>query len=92
LVPRAQLCEIADTALLARLRALPEAVHSHLEELPEREQRILALRFWGNLTQADIGGRLGISQMHASRLLSHALAHLRDRLTSGPAGSEGTAS
>ena len=65
-----------------------EAVHSHLEELPEREQRILALRFWGNLTQADIGDRLGISQMHVSRLLSHALAHLRNRLTSEPRESE----
>ncbi len=58
-----------------------EAVSSHLEELPEREQRILALRFWGNLSQAEIGGRLGISQMHVSRLLSRALEHLRDRLT-----------
>jgi hypothetical protein len=39
------------------------------------------LRFWGNLTQAEIGDRLGISQMHVSRLLSYALAHLRDQLT-----------
>ena len=69
-----------------------EAVSSHLEELPEREQRVLALRFWGNLTQAEIGGRLGISQMHVSRLLARALAYLRDQLTSEPAGSEGTGS
>ena len=65
-----------------------EAVNSHLEELPEREQRILVLRFWGNLSQAEIGGRLGMSQMHVSRLLSRALAHLRDRLISEPAGPE----
>ncbi|MGH3258811.1 MAG: SigB/SigF/SigG family RNA polymerase sigma factor [Streptosporangiaceae bacterium] len=65
-----------------------EAVNSHLEELPEREQRILVLRFWGNLSQAEIGGRLGISQMHVSRLLSRALAHLKDRLIGEPAGSE----
>jgi RNA polymerase sigma-B factor len=65
-----------------------EAVNSHLEELPEREQRILVLRFWGNLSQAEIGGRLGISQMHVSRLLGRALAHLRDRLIGEPAGSE----
>jgi len=69
-----------------------EAVSSHLEELPEREQRVLALRFWGNLTQAEIGGRLGISQMHVSRLLARALAYLRDQLTSEPAGSEGMGS
>ena len=56
------------------------AVTTHLDELPEREQHILALRFWGNLSQAEIGGRLGISQMHVSRLLTRALDHLRARL------------
>ena len=61
-----------------------EAVHAHLEELPEREQRILALRFYGNLTQGEIGQRLGMSQMHVSRLLSRALAYLHDRLISEP--------
>jgi RNA polymerase sigma-B factor len=61
-----------------------DAVQVHLEELPEREQRILALRFYGNLTQGEIGQRLGISQMHVSRLLSRALAYLRDKLTSEP--------
>jgi RNA polymerase sigma-B factor len=57
-----------------------EAVSTHWEELPEREQRILVMRFYGNLTQAEIGARLGISQMHVSRLLSRALSHLRSRL------------
>jgi RNA polymerase sigma-B factor len=57
------------------------AIGTHWEELPEREQRILVLRFYGNLTQTEIGDRLGISQMHVSRLLSRALAHLRDQLT-----------
>jgi len=36
-----------------------EAVTTDLDKLPEREQHILALRFWGNLSQAEIGGRLG---------------------------------
>jgi RNA polymerase sigma-B factor len=58
-----------------------EAVNTHWEELPEREQRILVMRFYGNLTQTEIGDRLGISQMHVSRLLSRALAHLRSQLT-----------
>jgi RNA polymerase sigma-B factor len=58
-----------------------EAVHVHLVDLPEREQRILMLRFYGNLTQSQIGARLGISQMHVSRLLERALAYLRDRMT-----------
>jgi RNA polymerase sigma-B factor len=38
------------------------------------------MRFYGNLTQAEIGERLGISQMHVSRLLARALSYLRDRL------------
>jgi RNA polymerase sigma-B factor len=57
-----------------------EAVSTHWSELPEREQRILVMRFYGNLTQAEIGTRLGISQMHVSRLLARALGHLRNRL------------
>jgi len=61
-----------------------EAVSTHWDELPEREQRILVMRFYGNLTQAEIGARLGISQMHVSRLLTRALAHLRSRLLDTP--------
>jgi RNA polymerase sigma-B factor len=58
-----------------------EAVQAHLGELPEREQRILMLRFYGNLTQEQIGDRLGISQMHVSRLLDRALTYLRAQVT-----------
>ena len=57
-----------------------ESVNAHWEELPEREQRILVMRFYGNLTQTEIGDRLGISQMHVSRLLARALGHLKSRL------------
>jgi RNA polymerase sigma-B factor len=57
-----------------------ESVNAHWDELPEREQRILVMRFYGNLTQTEIGDRLGISQMHVSRLLSRALSHLRTQL------------
>jgi RNA polymerase sigma-B factor len=67
-----------------------EAVATHWDELPEREQRILVMRFYGNLTQAEIGMRLGISQMHVSRLLARALGHLRSRLLD-PADSRVTA-
>jgi RNA polymerase sigma-B factor len=62
-----------------------ESVNAHWGELPEREQRILVMRFYGNLTQTEIGDRLGISQMHVSRLLARALAHLRSKLLD-PAG------
>ncbi|HWG62021.1 MAG TPA: SigB/SigF/SigG family RNA polymerase sigma factor [Streptosporangiaceae bacterium] len=57
-----------------------DAVRAHWDELPRRERRILLMRFYGNMTQADIGKRLGISQMHVSRLQAAALGHLRDRL------------
>jgi RNA polymerase sigma-B factor len=60
-----------------------ESLATHWDELPEREQRILVMRFYGNLTQAEIGERLGISQMHVSRLLARALSHLRSRLLDG---------
>ena len=57
-----------------------ESVLTHWNDLPEREQRILTMRFYGNMTQAEIGDRLGISQMHVSRLLARALRYLRDCL------------
>ena len=57
-----------------------ESVAAHWDELPRREQKILLMRFYGDMTQAEIGQQLGISQMHVSRLLSHALGHLRGRL------------
>ena len=43
---------------------------------------MLTMRFYGNLTQAEIGERLGVSQMHVSRLLTRALGYLRDQLMS----------
>src|SRR3954465_11498049 len=48
-----------------------------IAELPRREQMILHLRFFEGLTQSEIAGRLGISQMHVSRLLARSLAKLR---------------
>jgi RNA polymerase sigma-B factor len=54
-----------------------EAVWTHWRDLPERQQRLLMLRFYGNMTQTEIGERLGISQMHVSRLLAAALDYLR---------------
>ena len=68
-----------------------EAVTRHWQELPRREQRILVLRFYGNMTQEEIAGRLGISQMLVSRLLARALTQLRDRLLNDPAASAGSA-
>jgi RNA polymerase sigma-B factor len=48
-----------------------------LARLPEREQKIVAMRFFGNQSQPEIARTLGISQMHVSRLLSRALEKMR---------------
>ena len=45
--------------------------------LPSRERRILELRFFEDLTQSEIADRIGISQMHVSRLLTRSLELLR---------------
>jgi RNA polymerase sigma-B factor len=46
--------------------------------LPERERRILFLRFGEDLTQSEIADRVGVSQMQVSRLLRRSLQRLRD--------------
>lgn len=51
-----------------------------LTDLPERERRILALRFVDDLHQSEIAERVGLSQMHVSRLLRQTLGTLRERI------------
>jgi RNA polymerase sigma-B factor len=63
---------------LAELRV---ALGPAMAALDEREQRILTLRFYGNMTQSQIAEQVGVSQMHVSRLLARALAKLRGQLT-----------
>ena len=48
-----------------------------LKHLRARERRVLELRFGGDLTQSEIAAQIGVSQMHVSRLLRHALEQLR---------------
>jgi RNA polymerase sigma-B factor len=57
-----------------------EALRPLLAALPERERMVLLLRFFENLTQTQIAERVGISQMHVSRLLAKSLTRLRDQL------------
>ncbi len=66
---------VADRTTLVRL----------LQTLPTRERRIVALRYFDDLTQSEIAERLGISQMHVSRLLRAALDSLRAELDSAAA-------
>jgi len=58
------------------------ALRPLLDALPERERTILTLRFFGEMTQTQIGQELGISQMHVSRILTRTLKQLRDALMS----------
>ncbi|HET6532753.1 MAG TPA: sigma-70 family RNA polymerase sigma factor, partial [Actinoplanes sp.] len=51
-----------------------------LLNLPLRERRMLALRFYGDYTQSEIAAVMGVSQMHVSRLLSRALGWLREAM------------
>jgi RNA polymerase sigma-B factor len=76
----------ADLELADRIGALDdrfelvddrESLRPLLAALPARQRHIIALRFYGNMTQAQIAAKIGISQMHVSRLLSDALRQLR---------------
>lgn len=53
---------------------------SALSRLSKREQQIIYLRFFKGLTQTEIASRLGISQMHVSRILRDTLHNLRETL------------
>jgi RNA polymerase sigma-B factor len=57
-----------------------ETLRALLTELPAREQLVIRMRFFADLTQAQIATRIGVSQMHVSRLLARSLARLRDRM------------
>jgi RNA polymerase sigma-B factor len=60
-----------------------DAVQQHWKELPPVQRKILLMRFYGNMTQAQIADRLHCSQMHVSRLQARALAFLRTRVQPG---------
>jgi RNA polymerase sigma-B factor len=84
---------VGDDVTLADTLSVPETdlegaegwadLGPHLAKLPEREQRIIALRFFKGLTQTEIAELVGVSQMHVSRLLARALRKLRDALSPG---------
>ncbi|WP_121828574.1 sigma-70 family RNA polymerase sigma factor, partial [Streptomyces sp. S1] len=62
-----------------------------LDRLDERDRHIIELRFGEELTQAEIGRRIGLSQMHVSRLLTRILGELREGLTDDSAPTDGPA-
>jgi RNA polymerase sigma-B factor len=56
---------------------------SLMSVLSDREREILTLRFAEDLTQSEIGDRVGLSQMHVSRLLRRAVSQLREAAAAG---------
>jgi RNA polymerase sigma-B factor len=59
---------VADTRVL---------LDDHLSRLDQREQTVIKLRFYDDLTQSEIAERIGVSQMHVSRLLARSLRRLQ---------------
>jgi RNA polymerase sigma-B factor len=69
-----------------------ESAKEGLRRLPERERAILYMRFFEDMTQSRIADRLGISQMHVSRLISRSCARVRDEVLAERAGRRGNGS
>jgi RNA polymerase sigma-B factor len=63
----------------SRVTVMPE-----LAALPERERNLIIMRFVDELSQVEIAERLGISQMHVSRLLARSLATLHKAVEATP--------
>lgn len=57
-----------------------ESVRSLLAALPQREQKVLYLRYFGSMTQRQIADSIGVSQMHVSRILDRTLRELRTQV------------
>jgi len=57
-----------------------QALAAAMKSLAPRERTIVGLRFFEGLSQAEIAGRMGISQMHVSRLLRASLEQMRVRI------------
>jgi len=78
--------EDEESAFLARLGKVDPGIEGVenliclkplIADLPDRDRRILSMRFGAEMTQAEIGAELDISQMHVSRLLNRTMARLR---------------
>jgi RNA polymerase sigma-B factor len=57
-----------------------EAIAPVLEEISERDRKVLHLRFVEDMTQSEIAERVGVSQMHVSRILRATIEKLRQRI------------
>ena len=56
------------------------SLRAAMKDLDARERRIISLRFGADLTQKEIGERIGVSQMQVSRILTSICTRLRTRI------------
>ena len=66
-----------------RIAEASATVQRLMRVLSEREREVLRLRFEEDLTQSEIGARVGVSQMHVSRLIRQSIARLREEAEQG---------
>lgn len=66
-----------------------DLIEGLLETLPDRDRRIIEMRFFENLTQPEIAARVGVSQSYLSRVLRRTLLDLREQLQHQLPGSGG---
>jgi RNA polymerase sigma-B factor len=64
------------------------AIAPAIKDLPDRERRVLYLRFFAGKTQSEIAEDIGVSQMHVSRILSRTLGSLRETAMAAPGPDE----
>ncbi|MCB0992310.1 MAG: SigB/SigF/SigG family RNA polymerase sigma factor [Acidimicrobiales bacterium] len=76
----ARIAEVDEQVEATPSRVLVERL---LDSLPERERDIVRLRFYDELTQTEIADRVGVSQMHVSRLLRRSMALMREEAAGG---------
>ncbi|MGA8117805.1 MAG: sigma-70 family RNA polymerase sigma factor [Actinocatenispora sp.] len=76
--------QVGDTDHELDIAADRASLPAALAYLSERDRAVIVLRFYGDLTQTEIGERLGISQMHVSRLLKGAVEQMRAFLNGDP--------
>ena len=57
------------------------AVQDAISTLPDRERRVVYLRFYLGLTQSEIAEEIGVSQVHVSRILRSTMSHLESELS-----------
>jgi RNA polymerase sigma-B factor len=76
---------VGETDARLELVEYRSVVDATFRALPERERRVLAMRFHEDMTQSEIADLIGVSQMHVSRLIRRALTRLRTVAEGRPA-------